>query len=246
MNGRIFLGTAGWNVPREHAARFPAEGSHLERYAARFPFVEVNSTFYRRHRRATFERWARVTPVDFRFAVKLARTLTHEQALARPARVLDEFFDDVSGLGSKLGPVLVQLPASQPFVAARLRAFLRALRARFAGPVAIEPRNAGFYGSSATALLEEFDVARVVADPPRPAAATEPAGARRLVYARLHGTPRVYWSSYADRIDGLARALRGWSAGAQVFCVFDNTASGAAAGDACLVAAALTSEAARP
>jgi uncharacterized protein YecE (DUF72 family) len=54
------IGTAGWAIPRQYAGEFPSPGSHLERYARRFNAVEINSSFHRPHRRATYERWARV------------------------------------------------------------------------------------------------------------------------------------------------------------------------------------------
>ena len=60
------IGTAGWSIPRQHAAAFPAGGSHLERYAQRFNAVEINSSFYRPHRRATYERWAASVPTASR------------------------------------------------------------------------------------------------------------------------------------------------------------------------------------
>ena len=61
------IGTAGWSIPRIHQVHFPAEGSHLARYAAVFSGAEINSSFYRPHRRSTYERWAASTPDGFRF-----------------------------------------------------------------------------------------------------------------------------------------------------------------------------------
>jgi uncharacterized protein YecE (DUF72 family) len=66
----VFIGTAGWTIPRALADSFPRERSGLERYAAVFNAVEVNSTFYRPHRASTYARWATLTPDHFRFAVK--------------------------------------------------------------------------------------------------------------------------------------------------------------------------------
>ncbi len=77
----IRIGTAGWSIPKEHAAAFPAEGSHLQRYAQVFGAVEINSSFYRPHRRTTYERWAASVPEAFRFAVKVPKTITHEHRL---------------------------------------------------------------------------------------------------------------------------------------------------------------------
>ncbi len=67
------IGTAGWGIPRDDDAAFPAGGSRLERYAARLRCVEINSSFYRSHRRSTYERWAHTVPEEFRFAVKSRR-----------------------------------------------------------------------------------------------------------------------------------------------------------------------------
>src|SRR5690349_12428290 len=69
----VRVGCAGWSLPKEHADRFPAEGSHLERYAACFPAVEINSSFYKPHRPTTYARWAASVPPDFRFSVKVPK-----------------------------------------------------------------------------------------------------------------------------------------------------------------------------
>src|SRR3954470_11987598 len=111
----IRIGTAAWSIPREHAAPFPVAGSHLERYAAVLNAVEINSSFYRPHRTATYERWAASVPEDFHFAVKIPKAITHERRLADVDDLLDRFLSEVSGLGPKLGPLLVQLPPSLSF-----------------------------------------------------------------------------------------------------------------------------------
>lgn len=107
------IGTAGWSVPRS-AEQFPANGSSLERYAAVFPAVEINSSFYRRHRLATWQRWHDAVPQAFRFSVKLPQTITHEPALAGAEAALALFFEDVAPLGAKLGAVLISYRPSWP------------------------------------------------------------------------------------------------------------------------------------
>jgi uncharacterized protein YecE (DUF72 family) len=71
MSELIRIGTAGWAIPRQCAEHFPRDGSGLERYAARFTAVEINSTFHRSHKPHTFARWAEAVPEGFRFAVKM-------------------------------------------------------------------------------------------------------------------------------------------------------------------------------
>ena len=78
----VYVGTAGWSLPREAQPHFPAEGTHLTRYAARLPAAEINSSFYRPHRPATYAKWAASVPPGFRFAVKVPRVITHERRLA--------------------------------------------------------------------------------------------------------------------------------------------------------------------
>jgi uncharacterized protein YecE (DUF72 family) len=115
----VRIGTAGWSIPKQHAAPFPSEGTHLERYGAIFNAVEINSSFYRPHRTATYERWAASVPEDFRFAVKVPKSVTHERRLKGTGDLLDQFVSEVGGLGPKLGPLLIQLPPSLAFQSGR-------------------------------------------------------------------------------------------------------------------------------
>ena len=132
---RVRIGTAAWSIPKEHAAPFPVAGSHLERYGAVFNAVEINSSFYRPHRLATYKRWAASVPEDFRFAVKIPKTITHERRLREVTDILDRFLSEVSGLGPKLGPLLVQLPPSLSFQSGIADSFLNELRSRAEGSI---------------------------------------------------------------------------------------------------------------
>src|SRR4051812_27434369 len=108
----IRIGTAGWGIPRQCAQHFPRDGSGLERYAARFTAVEINSTFRRSHRLHTFARWAETVPEGFRFAVKMPKRISHELRLRDTRDPLRKFWEEVRDLGPKLGPLLLQLPPS--------------------------------------------------------------------------------------------------------------------------------------
>jgi uncharacterized protein YecE (DUF72 family) len=227
----VRIGTAGWAIPRLHRERFPEAGSGLERYAARLNCAEINSTFYRPHRPATFERWRETTPEHFRFAVKLPRTISHERRLADSGDLLAGFLGMIAPLGDKLGPLLVQLPPSQPIDPAVAGAFLTDLRRRHAGPVAWEPRHASWFTPEAEALLAAHAVARVAADPAKVPAAAVPGGAATLRYWRLHGSPDMYRTPYGpQRLDALAAEVA--ASEVETWVIFDNTTTGAAAGDA--------------
>lgn len=86
-----FIATAAWSIPKTVAGRFPKAGSGLERYAAVFNGVEINSTFYRHHQKKTFERWASAVPAHFRFAVKIPREITHGARLRNIGPLFDVF-----------------------------------------------------------------------------------------------------------------------------------------------------------
>jgi uncharacterized protein YecE (DUF72 family) len=230
----IRTGTAAWSIPKEHAAPFPVAGSHLERYGAVLNAVEINSSFYRPHRTATYERWAASVPEDFRFAVKVPKAITHERRLKDVGNLLDRFLSEVSGLGSKLGPLLVQMPPSLTFQPGVADGFLSELRGRVEGSIVCEPRHASWFTPEVEALLDGFRIARVAADPAPVQGADEPGGWRGLSYYRLHGSPRIYYSAYSlEYLTAIAGVLaRDAAADIETWCIFDNTAAYAATGDA--------------
>jgi len=228
-SGSIRVGCAGWSIPKEHGERFPAEGTHLARYAARFPAVEINSSFYKPHRPTTYARWAETVPSDFRFSVKVPKLATHERRLVDVGDVLDNFLAEATRLGEKLGPLLVQLPPSLRFSADIAERFFGSLRGRFEGGVALEPRHPTWFEAEAERLMTDHRVARVAADPAVVPAAAEPGGWDGLVYHRLHGSPKVYYSAYPDEyLEALARMLTRAARSTDVWCIFDNTAAFAA------------------
>ncbi len=232
--GPIRIGCAGWNIPRHFAAAFPAAGTHLQRYGERFNAVEINSSFYRPHRAATYRRWAAAVPEDFAFAVKAPRAITHERRLRDAEAALAMFLEQTDELGDRRGPLLFQLPPGLVFDARAASGFFDMLRTRFAGLVVCEPRHASWFTAAADRLLAERSIGRVIADPPPVPQAAEPGGWAGAAYVRLHGAPRIYYSSYDEAaLTHLARRLADIAAhGIAGWCIFDNTALGAATGNA--------------
>jgi uncharacterized protein YecE (DUF72 family) len=230
---QVLVGTAGWSIPSAEAASFPGEGPHLARYAARFGAVEINSSFHRPHRIGTYVRWAQTVPDDFRFSVKLPKAISHVRRLVEVEDLLTAFAAETAGLAEKLAVVLVQLPPSLAFDAAIAETFFGALARHFDMAVACEPRHPSWFADDADALLVRHSVARVAADPVLAPGGASPGGWTGLRYHRLHGAPRIYYSAYdAARLGELAGALMADAGAAQRWCVFDNTASGAATGNA--------------
>jgi uncharacterized protein YecE (DUF72 family) len=218
----LIIGTAAWSIPKIVAARFSSNGNGLARYASVFNGVEINSTFYRRHKPSTFAGWAESAPEGFRFAVKMPKEITHERAMSDIAQLFDIFLADIAPLRDKRGPLLCQLPPSLSFDAARFRRAFEAMREADEGPVAIEPRHKSWASAEAMDLLSAYAIDRVLADPAPVWRVEDFAQAPR--YVRLHGKPRMYYSSYTDQeIKSFSDLLAPDS-----WCIFDNTASGAA------------------
>lgn len=228
------IGTAGWAIPTASRDGFPAAGAGLERYAARLNAAEINSSFHRPHRPATYERWAAAVPADFSFAVKLPKAITHGARLVAAEEQLAGFAAEVAGLGGTLGVILVQLPPSLALDAAVADKFFDQLRSTIpAADIACEPRHVSWFTTAANALLADLQVARVAADPALLPIAGWPGGWAGLRYRRLHGSPTIYRSSYdAPVLEAIADDMAKRPAGARDWCIFDNTASGAALANA--------------
>jgi len=243
----IRIGTAGWSIPRATAGRFDSVGTHLHRYSRRFPCAEINSSFHRPHSAATYAKWRDSTPPDFRFAVKMPRAITHDLKLQDAREPLVTFLGQTDALAAKRGPILVQLPPSLSFDVSIVTRFLELLRVFTNGPVVCEPRHATWFSAKVASLLDRYGVSRVAADPPPVPEAAVVGGYPRVAYWRLHGSPRKYWSRYdEDAIATVAAAVRRVTTAEEVWCVFDNTASGAALENAWELQERVTAEPLRP
>ena len=228
----IRIGTAGWSVPRKYRSVFADAETGLERYASKFNAVEINSSFYRSHRASTWTRWRDNTPSDFRFSVKMPKAITHEHGLIGCSELIERFLDEVAGLEERLGVLLVQLPPKRSFDADASQSFFDQLNSRTSIPVACEPRHASWFTGDVERFLIRNRIALVGADPAICPAAARPTGWTGLRYWRLHGSPAMYRSNYAERLPTYAADLNADGTAGPSWCIFDNTASGAATGDA--------------
>ena len=232
----VFIGTAGWSIPREAAPRFPKQGSSLERYSSRFRAVEINSSFHRPHRISTWERWRDAVPAEFRFSVKLPKTITHERRLRDFSQPLEEFLHQANTLEEKLAIVLVQLPPRLEYEKAFVDDFFPSLTAGTHAQIVCEPRHSSWFSAEVDHLLATSRIARVAADPALCEAAAVPGGHLGLRYWRLHGSPVIYRSSYGARIKSYGEMIVSQTSGSEIWCIFDNTASSAAVSDAITLA----------
>ncbi|MFO1059668.1 MAG: DUF72 domain-containing protein [Dongiaceae bacterium] len=239
---RLRIGISGWRYRGWRGRFYPAglpQRLELAFAGTHFNSLEINGTFYALQRPERFRRWHDAVPDDFLFAVKGPRFITHMKKLAGVETPLANFLaSGLLRLGTKLGPILWQLPARQRFEPVRLEAFLGLLPrdtaaaaalarrhdARLAGRAwteaeamrplrhALEVRHESFRDAAFVALLRRQGVALVVADGvgwPRLEDVTAD-----FVYVRLHGSEQLYASGYDDdALDRWAGRCRAWAAG---------------------------------
>jgi uncharacterized protein YecE (DUF72 family) len=236
----LLIGTSGWQY-KDWRGRFYPTGlpqrRWLEHYAERFATVEVNNAFYRLPERDTFVGWRERTPADFVVVVKMSRFLTHIKRLREPAEPVARFLDRASGLGDRLGPVLLQLPPSMradpPALAETLSLFPPGVR------VAVEPRHPSWWTPRVRAVLTEHRAALCWADrasrPVTPLWRTTDFGYLRLHAGRATPWPRYGGTALRSWLDRLASA---YDDGAPAYVFFNNDPGGAAITDAVALAAA--------
>jgi uncharacterized protein YecE (DUF72 family) len=185
----FLLGTSGWAHRDWVGTFYPQEmpaGEYLTAYARRFNTVEIEHTFFEIPIRQTVQSWYRRTPDDFLFSPCLPRQITHTQRLRDVQSLLEDFLAVIGDLGSKLGPLLIQMPEDfRSTEYASLESFLQLLPHN--QQFAIEFRHGSWLKDTTFRLLEAYQVAWVVVDAPflpRIPRVTAP-----FAYVRWHGRP---------------------------------------------------------
>lgn len=225
----VQIGTSGWSYDHWKDVLYgpgvPA-GARLDRYADEFDTVELNASFYRWPRDATFERWRDRLPTGFTMSVKAARGLTHARRLRSPEEWVERIVRAWDVLGERRGAVLVQLHPAQERDDDRLDYFLRCLPTHVV--VAVELRHPSWDDPAVYHLLERHGATYVVmsgAGLPCVLRATA-----SMVYVRLHGPDhdRLYAGSYsADELCWWAQRIREWDEGGRdVLAYFNNDGEG--------------------
>jgi uncharacterized protein YecE (DUF72 family) len=222
----LFIGCSGFTY-NHWRGRFYPEKLPLSRrfdfYSSAFSSVELNVTFYRLLKPATFDHWRLASPPGFAFSVKGSRFITHVKRLIDPKEPLERFFEGVLRLEDKLTAVLWQFPPGFVCSTARLERFLAALESY---PVrnALEFRDESWITDEVFALCRRTGTSLCMADWPR-FIADLPLTAD-FVYIRRHGHGGSYAGSYSpDELQADARRIRAYlESGRDVHIYFNNDA----------------------
>lgn len=226
-SGHILIGTSGWSYAHWREVFYPPKlppRDYLAFYAAEFPTVEINSSFYHLPRETTVARWASTTPESFCFSVKASRYLTHQLRLRDCQEPLQTFLGVVAGLAAKLGPLLFQLPPGLHRDSALLAEFLDLLPSRLR--IAVEFRHKSWYEEEVFALLASRGVALCVHD--LHGCEVPPVVTAPFAYVRLHGPARAYTGSYSsETLAAWAGTAVTWAAeNRDVYVYFNNDIGG--------------------
>lgn len=232
-SSKILIGTSGWHYRHWRGPFYPSDLSPsdwLEFYRKRFDTTEINSSFYRLPSRRTFEGWKITVPKNFVFAVKANRYITHMKKLKEPKDALKTFLKRVETLGTKLGPVLFQLPPRWKRNPERLRAFLKMVPKKY--QCAFEFRDPSWFDDRIYGLLEEHGAAFCIyqlGGRSSPKKVTSD-----FVYIRLHGPGAAYQGQYSKKsLSNWAQTFHLWNKkGKKIYCYFDNDQNAYAPRDA--------------
>jgi uncharacterized protein YecE (DUF72 family) len=240
----LYIGISGFYYPDWRGSFYPAKlaaRDYLPFYSTRFKSVEINNTFYRLPLESTLSRWHDVTPKDFVFALKASRFITHIKRLDQPDKTVKPFLDRIRGMGSKLGPVLFQLPSRFAFNGDKLDAFCKVLGSDLR--YVFEFRDTDWFRQETCDILKRSGIAFCIYD--FAGLRSPDAVTTDFVYIRLHGPMKEpYRGAYTDAfLQERAEAIRAWlTEGRAVFVFFDNTMEGDAVSDAMKLASLLDLE----
>jgi len=223
--GKFFIGTSGWSYNHWRGLFYPADippRQWFAHYTDYISSVEINYTFYRLPTEKTFTHWREREPAHFVYALKAPRTITHLKKLRQPEELLHRFLDRARLLGSKLGPILYQLPPNWHCNVERLAEFLSLLPDDLQH--VIEFRHQSWLCDESFSLLREKGVGFCIVslpDFPCPYVITGP-----MVYIIMHGVDVKYGDRYdEEQLDDWARRVVTFlEEGRDTFVYFNNDA----------------------
>lgn len=215
----IRVGIGGWVFKPWRGAFYPKglpQAQELSYASRHLTSIEINGTFYRTQKPASFRKWADETPDDFVFSLKGPQFATNRRVLAEAGPSIERFFaSGVLELGAKLGPVLWQMAPTKKFDPDDFAAFLALLPQRIEGKTirhVVEVRHESFLVASFVELLRKFSVAVVLVESAKHPLIADVTG--DFVYLRLQGTSEKVKTGYLPAaLDAWVKRAKVWEAG---------------------------------
>jgi uncharacterized protein YecE (DUF72 family) len=207
MSKEIYVGTSGWHYDDWTRLFYPSDIKgyrELTYHAQHFNTVENNSSFYRIAGEGTYKTWDRMTPIGYKFSIKLNKFITHTHHLEINDEVIEKIqfiLQTTQILKEKLGAVLIQLPASFKYDPAKLDTFLayftkEVRNKKYVFDIAIELRNKYWFTDELYTLLKKYNVALVAGQSSRWPQIRQITA--NVAYIRMHGPEKLFSSSYSS------------------------------------------------
>jgi uncharacterized protein YecE (DUF72 family) len=230
QQGRIYIGTSGWNYKHWKGTFYPADVKDSEQfglYMQTFNTVELNNSFYHLPAIKTFSGWRKAASEGFIFSIKASRYITHMKKLIVDKDSIKKFFSHAGTLKEKMGPVLFQLPPHWKINVERLATFLARLPK--GKRYTFEFRNETWYQEQVYELLKKYNCAFCIYELERHLSPFKETA--NFIYIGLHGPGNKYQGSYSDTAlqKWKTRCLKWQENSKDVYIYFDNDQEGFAA-----------------
>ena len=232
MKTQVYIGTSGWHYNDWLGLLYPPEitgYNELRFYAQYFNTVENNSSFYRIAKESTYKTWARMTPENYTFSLKLNKLITHIHRLELNDEVREKthyILTATQALKNKLGAIVIQLPPSFRYDKEKLEKFLTFFTTKiqtleYKCDVAIEFRNKHYFTDEIYKILKKHNTALVTAQSSRYPEVRQITA--DFAYIRLHGPEKLFASKYsAQQLEDWATYIRSISPKVKKIYVYFN------------------------
>lgn len=223
-NPKYHIGCSGFYNADWKGSLYPADSENknfLKLYSQIFDIVEINSTFYRRPTKKTLQKWIDETPDDFKFFIKIPKTISHQKPFENKKKEISEFCTYIkTHLGGKLAGFLFQFPPSFHYNSENMNWLKENLPED--DLTVIEFRHISWWDAEVFEIFKAkewiFSGSSFPGKIPEDVIVTN----SKIGYYRLHGKPTLYKSPYSEEfLQDLAKKIKG--ANQEFYLMFNNT-----------------------
>ncbi|KMQ68638.1 histidine kinase [Chryseobacterium sp. FH2] len=220
----LYIGCSGFYNNDWKGSLYPQDAKSkdfLSLYSQTFNSVEINSTFYRKPTAKTLLKWVDETPADFKFFIKIPKTISHEKRLKDCKEEISEFCDHIhSNLTGKLSGFLYQFPPSFKNTEENMDLILNSIDFNYLN--VIEFRHESWWRKEIFNLLKENNIIFSGVSFPGNLPEDMIGNNSEILYYRLHGKPILYKSEYSEEfLNDLAEKIK--KEQKKTFIFFNNT-----------------------
>jgi len=221
---KYHIGCSGFYNTDWKGSLYPTDSQNkdfLKMYSQTFDIVEINSTFYRKPTAKTLKRWNDETPDDFKFFIKIPKTISHSSYFENKNEEFFNFCNYINeNIENKLAGFLIQFPASFHCTENNIKWLVETLSDEFL--LAVEFRHASWWNDDIYELFKKHQWIFCGVSFPAKLSEDVLVTNSEIGYYRLHGKPTLYKSSYSEEfLDNLIEKIK--VTGKDFYIMFNNT-----------------------